>query len=107
RPVQWSLSHIPVLRDTWTSCPMDPAAQTGVCHRYRDFPDCNGRLKILAAIGSPDAAEKILTCLGLPANSQPLRLPCAWTYSRSAEFTSFPSPESGPEFAACPVSFRI
>ena len=35
-------------------------------------PDCQGRLKILAAIESPDAIEKILTCLGLPAQPPPI-----------------------------------
>ena len=35
-------------------------------------PDCQGRLNILAAIESPDAIEKILTCLGLPAQPPPI-----------------------------------
>jgi len=33
-PMSWPLSHILVLRGTGTSCPMDGAAQAGVCDRY-------------------------------------------------------------------------
>ena len=31
-PMSWPLPHIPVLRGTGTSCPMDAAPQAGVCH---------------------------------------------------------------------------
>jgi hypothetical protein len=35
-PMTWPLRHIPVLRGTGTSCPMDVTPQTGVRHRSRD-----------------------------------------------------------------------
>jgi len=33
---------------------------------------CGGRMRILAAIDSPDAIHKILTCLGLPTRAPPI-----------------------------------
>ncbi len=33
---------------------------------------CGGRMRILAAIDSPDAIRKILTCLGLPTRAPPI-----------------------------------
>ena len=33
---------------------------------------CGGRMRILAAIDSPDAIQKILTCLGLPTRAPPI-----------------------------------
>jgi len=35
-------------------------------------PRCGGRMRILAAIDSPDAIHKILTCLGLPTRAPPI-----------------------------------
>jgi hypothetical protein len=35
-------------------------------------PRCAGRMRILAAIDSPDAIDKILTCLGLPTRAPPI-----------------------------------
>jgi hypothetical protein len=35
-------------------------------------PRCGGRMRILAAIDSPDAIQKILTCLGLPTRNPPI-----------------------------------
>ena len=35
-------------------------------------PRCGGRMRILAAIDSPDAIQKILTCLGLPTRDPPI-----------------------------------
>ncbi|MGA2263779.1 MAG: transposase [Acidobacteriota bacterium] len=35
-------------------------------------PRCGGPMRILAAIDSPDAIQKILTCLGLPARAPPI-----------------------------------
>ena len=37
-PMSWPLSHIPVLRGTGTSCPMDAAPQAGIRHRHRNLP---------------------------------------------------------------------
>jgi hypothetical protein len=37
-----------------------------------ECPRCFGRMRILAAIHSPDAARKILDCLGLPSRAPPL-----------------------------------
>jgi hypothetical protein len=34
-------------------------------------PDCGGRMRILAAIHSPQATEAILGCLGLPVRAPP------------------------------------
>jgi hypothetical protein len=33
---------------------------------------CGGRMRILAAIDSPNAIHKILTCLGLPTRAPPI-----------------------------------
>ena len=38
-----------------------------------ECPRCGGRLRILAAIQSPDAIRKILDCLGLPSRAPPIR----------------------------------
>ena len=35
-------------------------------------PRCGARMRILAAINSPDAIRKILACLGLPARNPPI-----------------------------------
>jgi hypothetical protein len=35
-------------------------------------PRCGGRMRILAAIDSPDAIDKILTCVGLPTRAPPI-----------------------------------
>jgi len=35
-------------------------------------PRCGGRMRILAAIDSPEAIQKILSCLGLPARNPPI-----------------------------------
>jgi Putative transposase len=35
-------------------------------------PRCGGRMRILAAIDSPDAIQSILTCLGLPTRAPPI-----------------------------------
>jgi len=35
-------------------------------------PDCNGRVKILAAIHSPVNTRKILECMGLPSLAPPI-----------------------------------
>jgi hypothetical protein len=35
-------------------------------------PRCGGRMRILAAIDTPDAIHKILTCLGLPTRAPPI-----------------------------------
>ena len=40
-----------------------------------ECPRCGGRLRILAAIQSPDAIRKILDCLGLPSRAPPIRPP--------------------------------
>jgi Putative transposase len=37
-----------------------------------ECPRCQGRMRILTAIHSPDAIEKILGCLGLPSRAPPL-----------------------------------
>jgi len=37
-----------------------------------ECPRCQGRMRILTAIHSPDAIEKILGCVGLPSRSPPL-----------------------------------
>lgn len=37
-----------------------------------ECPRCGGRLRILAAIQSPEAIQRILGCLGLPARAPPL-----------------------------------
>ena len=48
-------------------------------------PRCGGRMRILAAIDSPDAIYRILTCLGLPTRAPPIapaalegHVPFAW-----------------------------
>jgi hypothetical protein len=38
-------------------------------------PRCGGRMRILAAIDSPDAIQKILTCLDLPTRAPPIAPP--------------------------------
>jgi hypothetical protein len=38
-------------------------------------PRCGGRMRILAAIDSPDAIQKILACLGLPTRAPPIAPP--------------------------------
>jgi Putative transposase len=35
-------------------------------------PRCGGRMRILAAIDTPDAIDKILACLGLPTRAPPI-----------------------------------
>jgi len=35
-------------------------------------PRCGARMRILAAINSPDAIQKILACLGLPTKAPPI-----------------------------------
>ena len=40
-----------------------------------DCTRCGGRMRILAAIDSPDAIQKILTCLGLPTRGPPIAPP--------------------------------
>ncbi|MBI4474297.1 MAG: hypothetical protein HY646_16630 [Acidobacteria bacterium] len=37
-----------------------------------ECPRCQGRMRILAAIHSPDAIRKILDCLGLPSRDPPV-----------------------------------
>ena len=37
-----------------------------------ECPRCQGRMRILAAIHSPETARKILDCLGLPTRAPPL-----------------------------------
>ena len=37
-----------------------------------ECPRCQGRMRILAAIHSPDAACRILDCLGLPSRAPPV-----------------------------------
>ena len=37
-----------------------------------ECPRCQGRMRILAAIHSPDAIRKILDCLGLPSRAPPV-----------------------------------
>jgi hypothetical protein len=37
-----------------------------------ECPRCQGRMRILAAIQSPDAARRILDCLGLPSRAPPV-----------------------------------
>jgi hypothetical protein len=38
-----------------------------------ECPRCFGRMRIVAAIHSPDATRKILECLGLPSRAPPLK----------------------------------
>ncbi len=38
-------------------------------------PRCGGRMRILASIDSPDAIQKILSCLGLPTRAPPIAPP--------------------------------
>ena len=40
-----------------------------------ECPNCKGRMRILAAIRSPDAIQAILECLNLPARSPPVSPP--------------------------------
>src|SRR2546422_4026086 len=40
-----------------------------------ECPRCRGRMKIVAAINSPNAIQKILNCLGLPSRAPPLAAP--------------------------------
>ncbi len=35
-------------------------------------PRCGAQMRILAAIDAPDAIQKILACLGLPARAPPV-----------------------------------
>ena len=37
-----------------------------------EYPRCLGRMKIVAAIHSPDVIRKILNCLGLPSRAPPV-----------------------------------
>jgi hypothetical protein len=37
-----------------------------------ECPQCGGRLRVLAAIQSPEAIRKILDCLGLPSRAPPI-----------------------------------
>jgi hypothetical protein len=37
-----------------------------------ECPNCQGRMRILAAIHPPDATRKILDCLGLPSRAPPI-----------------------------------
>ena len=40
-----------------------------------ECPRCRGRMKIVAAINSPNAIQKILNCLGLPSRAPPIAAP--------------------------------
>ncbi len=40
-----------------------------------ECPRCRGRMKIVAAINSPNAIQKILNCLGLPSRAPALAAP--------------------------------
>jgi hypothetical protein len=42
-----------------------------------ECPQCGGPLRILAAIQSPEAIQKILDCLGLPSRAPPIAGPAA------------------------------
>ena len=42
-----------------------------------ECPRCQARMRILAAIHSPDAIGKILDCLGLPSRAPPVLPPVA------------------------------
>ena len=37
-----------------------------------ECPECRGRMRILASIHSPDAIDRMLRCLGLPARAPPV-----------------------------------
>ena len=37
-----------------------------------ECPHCHGRLRIIAALHSPEAMRKILECLGLPSRAPPI-----------------------------------
>jgi hypothetical protein len=53
-------------------------------------PRCGGRLRLLAAIESPDAIHAILDCLGLPSRAPPLapaeRLPLEGDFEQPPAF---------------------
>src|SRR6266487_3849991 len=40
-----------------------------------ECPRCRGRMKIVAAINSANAIQKILNCLGLPSRAPPIAAP--------------------------------
>lgn len=37
-----------------------------------ECPACHGRMRIIAALHSPEAIRKILECLGLPSRAPPV-----------------------------------
>ena len=49
-----------------------------------ECPRCHNRLRILAAIHSPEATQKILECLGLPSRAPPVA-PAVREFTRQSE----------------------
>ena len=68
REVQWTLSHIPVLRDTWTSCPSSREAgrRTGI-YQCRGRQDAvSGRRKRPASGALVQYSGKAFSTAGFP-----------------------------------------
>jgi hypothetical protein len=55
-----------------------------------ECPRCLGRMKILAAIHSPDALRKILDCLGLPSRAPPVEPAVSDLTARMDSFQRLP-----------------
>jgi hypothetical protein len=55
------------------------------------YPECGGRMRILAVITEPDVARRILACLDLPSRAPPLGSSTGASWTAGAEFAPEPT----------------